>query len=355
MVPRLLDGSVVTTAHLELVPLLFPISMTCTQPGFPAAEMNDFMYELEARPGVLDVTVFHGFPWADISIVGASVVVTTNNDPALAAAVGREAGQWLWDHRHMFEATISSDGVVHDVLSDVHTAESAIRAALAIVAATDKAGERLGPVCINETADNCGGGAPGDATLLLSALLAADLPAGTACFGWIYDPAVLEQCFEAGVGATVDISLGGKADASLGGAPIEASATVRVLTDGIWPAREGSVGWGPGSTRSLGRMARIDIAGVDVLIAASRSQVFDEGAFTLAGLDITTYKICGVKSSTHFRAGWAPISRAILTADEPGWTSNDLATFQLMRTKPAVRWPVDDRAAYPPPSAAARL
>jgi microcystin degradation protein MlrC len=26
-------------------------------------------------------------------------------------------------------------------------------------------------------------------------------------------------------------------------------------------------------------------------------------------------KIVGVKSSTHFRAGWAPLSRAILTAD----------------------------------------
>jgi len=330
---------------------------------------------------VLDVTVFHGFPvssqaicrcfklvilgfvtdcvclqWADISIVGASIVVTTDNDPALAAAVGREAGQWVWDHRHMFEATISSDGVAHEVLSDVHTAESAVRAALAIVAATDKAGERLGPVCINETADNCGGGAPGDATLLLRALLAAELPAGTACFGWIYDPEVLDQVFAAGVGATVDISLGGKADASLGGAPIETSATVRVLTDGIWAAREGSVGWSPGSRRNMGRMARIDIGGVDVLICARRSQVFDEGAFTLAGLDIYDYKVCGVKSSTHFRAGWAPISRAILTADEPGgYTSNDLGSFQLMRTKPAVRWPVDDAAVYPPLASAARL
>ena len=43
MAPRLLDGSVKTTAHLEPVPLLLPISMMCTQKGFPAAEMNDFM------------------------------------------------------------------------------------------------------------------------------------------------------------------------------------------------------------------------------------------------------------------------------------------------------------------------
>jgi microcystin degradation protein MlrC len=55
--------------------------------------VNQFMYSLEARPGVLDVTVCHGFPWADISIVGTTVVVTTENDAALAKAIGSEAGQ----------------------------------------------------------------------------------------------------------------------------------------------------------------------------------------------------------------------------------------------------------------------
>ena len=57
--------------------------------------------------------------------------------------------------------TVSRDGLGdRPVPTDVHTAASAIRAALQIVAETDRPadGERLGPVCINETADNCGGG-----------------------------------------------------------------------------------------------------------------------------------------------------------------------------------------------------
>jgi microcystin degradation protein MlrC len=97
----------------------------------------------------------------------------------------------------------------------------------------------------------------------------------------------------------------------------------------------------------MGKMARIEIGGVDVLVNGVRSQVFDEGAFTLAGIDINAYQIIGVKSSTHFRAGWAPISRAILTADEPGWTSNDLHVFEAMRKKPRSLWPVDTEATYP--------
>lgn len=56
----------------------------------------------------------------------------------------------------------------------------------------------------------------GDATLLLRALLDAQLPPGTAAFGWVYDPEVLDQCFAAGVGQSIGVSLGGKADPTLG-------------------------------------------------------------------------------------------------------------------------------------------
>ena len=52
--------------------------------------------------------------------------------------------------------------------------------------------------------------------MLLRALLDAQLPPGTAAFGWVYDPEVLNQCVAAGVGASISVSLGGKADPTLG-------------------------------------------------------------------------------------------------------------------------------------------
>jgi microcystin degradation protein MlrC len=256
----------------------------------------------------------------------------------------------------------------------VHTAKSAIEAALALDAG--------GPVCINETGDNTGCGAPGDSTHLLRALLDARLDAGVACFGWMYDPDVLKQCFEAGVGAKIDVVLvctshttclgvlvcrcagwphfvvllqGGKleeghglavADGSaIAGGPIVAQAHIRVLNDGVFPARIGSVG--SGSMRHLGKMARVTIGNVDVLINGSRQQSFDEVAFTFAGIDIARYKICAIKSSTHFRAGWAPVSSTILTVDEPGWSSNNLDVFEPMRITKVSRWPTTPDAKYP--------
>jgi microcystin degradation protein MlrC len=99
-------------------------------------------------------------------------------------------------------------------------------------------------------------------------------------------------------------------------------------------------------------MARVTMNNVDVLINEVRTQSMDEGAFTLAGIDVSRYKICGIKSSTHFRAGWKPISSAILTADDPGWSSNNLFVFEPLREKPVVRWPTTEGATYTP---AARL
>ena len=97
-----------------------------------------------------------------------------------------------------------------------------------------------GPVCINETADNTGCGAPGDATHLLHAMLAAgfDRP-GDAAFGWMYDPETLRQAVTAGVGETISpVSLGGKLDPTRAGAPVVVDkATVLAITDGKFNAR----------------------------------------------------------------------------------------------------------------------
>ncbi|WP_274381478.1 MlrC C-terminal domain-containing protein [Paenibacillus mesophilus] len=66
------------------------------------------------------------------------------------------------------------------------------------------------PIVLNETSDNPGAGTPGDGTYLLRAMLGRGL--SEACFAFIYDPKTAEQAHAAGVGATIDIRLGGKTD-----------------------------------------------------------------------------------------------------------------------------------------------
>jgi toxic protein SymE len=288
--------------------------------------------------------VFHGFPWADISIVGSSVVVTTENgDHALAKRVGKLAGDWIWSNKERFAVHVKEDGQPNtsgDPLleADVHAAQSALAAAKRWIA-----DGQPGPVCVNETADNTGCGAPGDATHLLRAMLAAGPWApGEAAFGWIYDPETLAQAIAAGVGSKISVRLGGKLD-TLAGAPIVADdVLIKVLTDGKHTASIGSVG--EGTMRNLGPMARLLIGGIDVLVNASRQQSFDEGALYLAGIAVDRCSVIGIKSSTHFRGGWTPCSGKIITAESPGSSSNVLANFG--RTVPVVRWPTSDEARY---------
>lgn len=99
----------------------------------------------------------------------------------------------------------------------------------AILSAADAVAQGLANarlVVVNETADNCGAGAPGDATHLLRAMLAAARAdrSKRLVFGFMFDPAVAQQAHAAGVGAAIPISLGGKLDPGLAGAPIECPA-----------------------------------------------------------------------------------------------------------------------------------
>ncbi|HVM54791.1 MAG TPA: M81 family metallopeptidase, partial [Acidimicrobiales bacterium] len=199
LIARMLDGEVRPVTRVEHLPILLPTATT--DPGFPAARMNAVCAEIESRPGVLDCTVFHGFPYTDTPLVGVHVVVTTDGDADLAVACGREVGQWIWSHREEFRPEV-------------------LEPAVAVKLATQA---EAFPVVINDTSDNPGGGTPGDATHVLRAFLDAGLD--DACFAMICDPETVQQAIAAGVGATLDVRLGGKHD-DLHGDPIDAPAYV---------------------------------------------------------------------------------------------------------------------------------
>lgn len=315
--PRLIAGELRPVTHVEHLPMLLP---TATTDFGPAKTVNELCWELEAQPGIIDCTFFHGFPFTDTPQVGAHIVVTTEGDPALAARTAKTVARHVWAHREDFRA-------------EAETPETAVRRALAIVA------ECGGPVVMNDTADNCGGGAPGDGTHVLRALLEAQ-PA-RATFGFLYDPEVAAAAHRAGVGATIDVRLGGKHD-EIHGAPLELRVYVKALTDGRFtystPMLEGlGADYGP--------MARIQAEGVDILVGSARSQTFDTEVFLLHGIDVTRYDIVALKSSNHFRAGFSAIATEIVTADSPGLTTQRTEVFERSRAAGPL-WPKDPAAVY---------
>jgi microcystin degradation protein MlrC len=320
--PALLAGELRPVTHIEHLPMLLPTSTTDLH---PAKSVNELCWELERQPGVIDCTFFHGFPFTDTPEVGVHIVCTTDGDRELAERTAKTVAAWIWEHREEFRP-------------ETETPEIAVRRAMAAAAES----EGKGPVVINDTADNSGGGAPGDSTHLLQAMLDAGVQ--DAVFGFLYDPEVAAAAHRAGVGATIDVRVGGKHD-ELHGPPVPLRAYVKALTDGRFTYTTPMFG---GMRANYGPMARLQVDGLDLLVGSARSQTFDTEVFLLHGIDVTRYGIVALKSSNHFRAGFAHLASEIVTADSPGLTTQRTEVFERTRP-PGPLWPKDPEADYPTP------
>ena len=315
LLPRLINRELQPVTHVERLPMLLP--PTCTFDG-PMAEVNEICARLEALPAVIDVTLFHGFPYTDVPHVGAAVVAITDGDADLARRCAVEVAAEVWARR---------DGFLVPRLSGREAVARALESP-------------TGPIIINETSDNPGGGTPGDGTHLLRAMLEARVT--NSCFGFIVDPEVAAAAHRAGVGATIDVRLGGKTD-TLHGEPIPIRAQVRTLTDGEITLQAVMAG----ERIELGRSARIVVDDIDVIVTSRRFQTLDPEVFLLHGIDVRRYRIVALKSSHHFRAGFAGIAADIVTADDPGLTTGRIEVFERSRVSRPI-WPLDLDAVYVP-------
>lgn len=315
IIPRLLRGDVKPAMHLTRLPLIIPLT---TANLSPIKEINERCWQWEDEPGVIDCAFFHGFPQADIPIAGVSVLAMTDNDPALARRVSEDVASMVWDLRNAFR------------VEPTPPAEAFRLAAAA-------PGQ---PIVFNEASDNPGGGGPGDGTHLLRAMIEASL--SHACYGSIFDPETAAQAHAAGVGQTIDVALGGKID-PMHGKTIRMPAYIKALTDGRFIQQSPM---GRGAQIDLGKIARLVIGGIDVLVySRGKTQTLDTEVFLLHGIDVMRYKVVALKSSNHFRAGFEPIAHEIIRVDTPGLVSADLFSYPYRRlTRPIA--PLDEDVAW---------
>lgn len=306
----MLAGELKPVMRLTKAPLMVP-TFTSNLP--PVRDINDICADWEQHENLVDCTFFHGFPYTDIPDVRVSVVTVANGDAELAEAAGTDVAQKIWHKRDQFNANYPSPA-------------QGIKQALAAQGQ---------PIVINETADNPGIGAPGDGTYLLRALLEAGLE--RACIATIADPQTVKKAHQAGIGSTIDVTIGGNTDHHHG-SPVKVKAYVKTLTDGKFVI---SSPMGAGRARSLGLSARLQVGGLDIIVSSIKGQLLDEQFFLLHGIDVTTYKIVALKSSQHFRAGFEPLAAQIISVDSPGIATMDLTSFDYQRLERPI-FPLDD-------------
>lgn len=308
---KALRGEIRPVMRSRRIPILSPTIPTTKD---PYAELMRDVFALEKRPGVLSVSLMHGFAWSDIPETGMSILAVTDDDVSLADTIVAELGDKIWDMRERFS-------------KDLLSPEEAVSMAL---------DETEHPVLLADTSDNPGGGAPADGTQLLAEMIRQK--ADNAAFALIVDPESVEASIRAGVGNSVRLSLGGKsAPAKNHGAPLDVEGEVRTIADGRYTIR------GPmctGLEIDMGRTVVVRIGGIDVIVCELRTQPWDAEAFRRMGIEPLNQRILCVKSAAHFRAAFEPISKKIVEVDLPGLVSNNFANFSFKNVRRPV-FPLD--------------
>lgn len=268
--------------------------------------MKSFVARVRAqqeKPGMIDLSAFHGFLLGDTEHTAGSVIAVSDGDPELASRIAQE--------------------VASDFLATVRQ----FRLGSPMKEALDEAlAEPVGPVVLADRADNPGGGAAGDSTYVLRELLQRNVQDAALALMW--DPVAVDFASLAGVGRRLKLRLGGKAG-PLSGDPLDVEAEVLgVRTD----AKQAWFAQGE-PTLPLGRSAALRIEGIDVVVNTNRQQAFDPRVFTAHGIDPTRRRLVVVKSTAHFLNGFGPLARRIVYCDAPGTVTQDLKQLPFTRLR----------------------
>lgn len=279
----------------------------CRMVGFyptteePMASLVARFEDAEREPGVLSVSFAHGFPWGDTPDTGSRVLVVTDGDAALATRLSEQIGREIYALREALLPRLPS-----------------------VDAALDEALATPGLVVLADTADNAGGGAPGDNTSVLKVLL--DRGIASAALGAIWDPIAAAACADAGVGAVLNLRIGGKSGPA-SAQPLDVVATVKAVAEAHDQA-------GLGTSRVLmGTSVWIEVCGVDVVLNSVRTQIFSPDAFTGLGIELSRKRLVVVKSSQHFQTRFGPIASKVIRAASPGAIQMDFAGLHYVKKR----------------------
>jgi microcystin degradation protein MlrC len=310
----LLEGKARPTLAFGTRPML-PHVMRQSSLDSPNKEIQERARQME-RSGTLAATFFVGFPHADIPIAGASAVVVTAHDHARARRECDELLDMAWRER------------AHFVYRLEPLATSLERAG----------GIGARPVMLLDHYDNCASGGTMDTMTVLGAILDAGLDE-VAAFA-IYDPQAVQSMRQAGTGANVTISLGGKHDMpalGLRGAPRTVTGKVKCLVEGTY-RNEGPMA--KGEHVNMGLCAVLDTGRVEIAVISRHTEPHDMGSFRVLGIDPASKRYVMLKSRVHWRAGLGALAKEVVECAGAGVCTSDYSQLRFTRVRRPV-YPLD--------------
>ena len=270
---------------------------------------------IEESPGGLAAGMFIGNPFTDVPDLRSNSLVITDNDPEMAQREALELATGFWQVREKLQAPLKS-------------LDEAVRIAF----------DTEGTVIFSDAADATSSGASGDSNAIMRALLEAGYK-GRVLLP-IVDPAAVEKAFAAGVGASIQTSIGGALDPGRF-SPVTVEAKVRLLSDGDFINESHGSVWHSGPSAVLQTETMI-------IVATSRPvSLYDRSLFLAHGQNPQDFDLVVVKSphcQHRFFEAWAA---RLVNVDAPGSTSANLPTLGHTQCQRPI-FPLDEDVVFTP-------
>ena len=272
-------------------------------------------HRLEREGAALAAAVMIGNPFTDVPELCSQVLVTTDGEAGRAEAEATRLAAEFWPQRHRMQGKL-----------------------VALDRAVAQAGAIDGPVVFTDAADATSSGATGDSNAVVKAL--RDAGYSKRVLAQIVDPGAAAAAHRAGVGATIEVALGGALDDARF-SPMKVEARVRLLWDGSARLETSGIGLDAGPTAVLA------FENVTVVVLSRTVSLFDRAMYHASGLDPRGFDLILVKSphtEYHMYDLWVDQN---FNVDAPGATSADLGSLgHTVCARPM--FPLDDGVGFEP-------
>ena len=246
------------------VPVLAADAAITAKP--PLSDMMKQIGEMEKDLDIFSAAFFNGQPWADFEYVGPSVVMMYHQEVGNALEKAKRIAQMFWDGKDKMKLG-NQALLIPDALAYAKKATSK-------------------PIFLCDSGDNTTAGAEGEGTLMLDAMMKADLKNVLLCAVTAKD--IIDRFQHSTIGQVVSFRIGDNEDAS-NMVPITVSGTIKCFGD--------VTGW---SGEKAGKSMTIAIGSIDLVITDVRAAFISKKHFESVGVNPDDYDTIVVKMGYLF-------------------------------------------------------
>ncbi len=305
MLVKSLETGITPSVYWCPIPVVLAGEQTSTEDE-PAGKLYSRLFDIDKIEGVWDASLLVGYVWADEPRATAAAILTGTDEEVLQAQAEKLAEKY-WEARETF-AFGCKTGSVSECVGWAINSQTA-------------------PVILADSGDNPTGGGVGDRCNVLAELIKQQ--ASNTVVAGITDKAATIAAFEAGVGATLELTIGASLDAN--SPTVTETFTVKRLIE---------------ENETSAPQAILSVGDIDVVVCGRRRPYHNLIDFELLGIDLSQVSILVVKSG-YLSPDLAPLANPNLMALSEGVVDQYVERIPRKR-KQVLTFPFDRNFTYQP-------